>query len=37
MRRMNSGSHSVFYLVSENRIEIVRVLHTAMDFDERLG
>lgn len=37
LRRMNSGRHSVFYLVSDDRIEIVRVLHTAMDFSERLG
>lgn len=37
VRRMNSGRHSVFYLVGDEQIEIVRVLHTAMDFDERLG
>ena len=37
LRRMNSGRHAVFYLVSEDRIEIVRVLHIAMDFNERLG
>jgi toxin ParE1/3/4 len=37
LRRMNSGRHSVFYLVTEDVIEIVRVLHTAMDFDDRLG
>jgi toxin ParE1/3/4 len=36
LRRMNSGRHAVFYLVTKERIEIVRVLHTAMDFDERL-
>jgi toxin ParE1/3/4 len=37
LRRMNSGRHTVFYLVSQEVIEIVRVLHTAMDFDDRLG
>jgi len=37
LRHMNSGRHTVFYLVGEDVIEIVRVLHTAMDFDERLG
>ena len=37
LRRMNSGRHSVLYLVSEDLVEIVRVLHTAMDFDERRG
>jgi toxin ParE1/3/4 len=37
LRRMNSGRHTVFYLITGDAIEIVRVLHTAMDFDERLG
>ena len=36
LRRMNSGRHAVFYLVTPDRIEIVRVLHVAMDFDEWL-
>jgi len=33
LRRMNSGRHAVFYLVLEDRIEIVRVLHVAGDFE----
>lgn len=33
MRRMNSGRHAVFYLVREERIEIIRVLHVASDFE----
>jgi len=37
LRRMNSGRHSVFYLVGEDLVEIVRVLHTAMNLDGRLG
>lgn len=37
LRRMNSGRHAVFYLVTEDSIEIVRVLHNSMDFDGRLG
>ncbi|MEQ1688016.1 MAG: type II toxin-antitoxin system RelE/ParE family toxin [Sphingopyxis sp.] len=37
LRRMNSGRHAVFYLVGEEMIEIVRVLHTAMDAKGRLG
>ncbi len=37
LRRMNSGRHAVFYLVSSDLIEVVRILHTAMDFDEWLG
>jgi toxin ParE1/3/4 len=33
LRRMNSGRHAVFYLVSGERIEVVRVLHVASDFE----
>lgn len=33
LRRMNSGRHAVFYLVFDDRIEIVRVLHVARDFE----
>jgi plasmid stabilization system protein ParE len=28
---MNSGRHAVFYLVQNDRIEIIRVLHVASD------
>lgn len=31
LRRMRSGHHLVFYLVEENAIEIVRVLHERRD------
>ena len=31
LRRMNAGRHAVFYLVSDDRIEVVRVLHGASD------
>lgn len=34
LRRMNSGRHAVFYLVFDDRIEIVRVLHVASDFEQ---
>jgi toxin ParE1/3/4 len=37
LRRMNSGRHAVFFLASSDLIEVVRVLHSAMDFDEWLG
>ena len=37
VRRMNSGRHAVFFLVSSDSIEVVRVLHTAMNFDDWLG
>jgi toxin ParE1/3/4 len=33
LRRMNSGRHAVFYLVTDARVEIVRVLHVARDFE----
>ena len=37
LRRMNSGRQAVFYLVLEDRIEIVRVLHGASDLEWGLG
>ena len=37
LRRMNSGRHAVFYLVREDHIEIVRVLHGASDVEQWLG
>lgn len=36
LRRMTSGKHAVFYLVLENRIEIIRVMHLASDFERWL-
>ena len=36
LRRMNSGRHTVFYLVFEDWIEIVRVVHGASDFERWL-
>jgi len=36
LRRMNSGRHAVFYLVVEGRVEIIRVLHVASDFERWL-
>ena len=36
LRRMNSGRHAVFYLVREDQIEIVRVLHAASDLERWL-
>lgn len=37
-RKMNAGSHVVFYRQSRNdEIEIVRVLHGRMDFEARLS
>src|SRR5215207_1562899 len=37
LRKMRSGSHAVFYRVTDEQIEIVRILHESMDFPERLG
>ncbi len=31
LRRMNSGRHAVIYLVQDDRVEIIRVLHVASD------
>ena len=31
LRRMNSGRHAVFYVVGQERVEIVRILHVARD------
>ena len=36
LRRMNSGRHAVFYLVFDDRIEIVAVRHVASDFERWL-
>lgn len=36
LRRMNSGRHAVFYLVFDEQIEIVRVMHVASDFERWL-
>jgi toxin ParE1/3/4 len=36
MRQMHCGHRMVFYLVTGDAIEIIRVLHEAMDFSERL-
>ena len=36
LRQMHCGHHMVFYLVTDDAIEIIRVLHDAMDFSERL-
>jgi toxin ParE1/3/4 len=35
LRQMHCGHHMVFYLVTDDAIEIIRVLHEAMDFTER--
>lgn len=36
LRRMNSGRHAVFYLVFDDRVEVVRVMHVASDFERWL-
>ena len=36
LRQMHCGHHMVFYLVTNDAIEIIRVLHEAMDFSGRL-
>lgn len=36
LRKMRCASHTVFYLVADAHIEIVRILHESMDFPERM-
>ena len=36
MRRMNSGRHGVFYLMLDDAVEIIRVLHAASDMERWL-
>ncbi len=36
LRRMSSGRHAVFYLVFDDRLEIVAVIHVASDFERWL-
>lgn len=35
-RRFSAGSHVIFFRVSGDHIEVVRVLHQRMDFDRHL-
>lgn len=37
VHKMASGHHIVFYRVTADWVEIARVLHERMDFDEALG
>lgn len=36
LRRMNSGHHLVFYRVTDQTVEIVRILHERMDVEEAI-
>lgn len=35
-RRIETGSHVIFYRAAANRIEIIRILHASMDFGRHL-
>ena len=37
LRKMICGHHMVFYRVSEKEIEVIRILHEAMDFGSQLN
>jgi toxin ParE1/3/4 len=37
LRKMRSGHHLVFYLVEDDAVEIVRVLHERIAVETRLG
>lgn len=36
-RKASCGEHFIFYLIEPDLIDVVRVLHKSMDFDEQLG
>ena len=36
LRRMNSGHHLLFYLVTDQTVEIIRILHERMDLDDAI-
>lgn len=36
-RKAPCGEHFVFYLVADGLVDVVRILHKTMDFDERLS
>lgn len=33
LRRMNSGRHAVIYMIQEDRIEVIRILHVASNME----
>jgi toxin ParE1/3/4 len=35
-RRKTSGSHVIFYMAIESGIEVARILHVSMDYDQHL-
>ena len=35
-RRLNSRSHAIFYRISGDTIEVIRILHASMDFGRHL-
>ena len=37
LRRITAGRHTIFYIADESTVQIVRILHEAMDFGTRLG
>jgi toxin ParE1/3/4 len=36
-RKLASGHHLIFYLVLEQHVEVVRILHERMDVERQLG
>lgn len=37
LRRISAGRDVIFYTFDEREVQIVRILHDRMNFDERLG
>lgn len=37
LRKMTSGHHLIFYLINDDIVEIIRILHERMDVDGQVG
>lgn len=35
--RVKSDSHLIFFLLADNEVQVVRILHEQMDFEQHLG
>ena len=36
LRKLRTGRHMVFYLISETNIDVIRILHQSMDYEQHL-
>ena len=37
LRRISAGRDAIFYTLDESEVQVVRILHERMNFEERLG